>query len=62
MVVMSIEQFERLNGSVEAALDAADIQAATTNLRYTHNELFGSIRKGLHDERASRHLGPRSVK
>lgn len=59
---MSIEQFERLNGSVEAALDAADTQAATTNLRYTHDELFGSIREGLHDERASYQLGPYSVK
>lgn len=47
MVVMSIEQFEYLNGSVEAALDAADRQAATTDFRYTHDEVFGSIREGL---------------
>lgn len=47
MVVMSIDQFERLNGSVGAALDAADIQAETTELRYTHDEVFGSIREGL---------------
>lgn len=47
MVVMSIEQFDHLNGSVEAALDAADRQAATTSLRYTHDEVFGSIREGL---------------
>lgn len=47
MVVMSIEQFEYLNGSVEAALDAADDQAENTTLRYTHDEVFGSIRKGL---------------
>lgn len=53
MVVMSIEQYEYLNGSVEAALDAADAQAATTNLRYTHEEVFGSIREALHARRAS---------
>lgn len=47
MVVMSIDQFEHLNGSIDAALDAADIQAETTTLRYTHDEVFGSIREGL---------------
>lgn len=52
MVVMSIEQFERINGSVDAALDAADTQAYTTNLRYTHDEVFGSIREALHARKA----------
>ena len=47
MVVMSMDQFEYLNGSIETALDAADLQAATTTKRYTHDEVFGSIRKGL---------------
>lgn len=47
LVVMSIDQFEYLNGSVEAALDAADRQAATTDVRLTHDQVFGSIRKGL---------------
>lgn len=47
MVVMSMEQFEHINGSVEDALDAADKQAATTTQRYTHDEVFSSIRKGL---------------
>lgn len=47
MVVMSMEQFEHINGSVESALDAADRQAATTTLRYSHDEVFGSIREGL---------------
>lgn len=51
MVVMSIEQFEHINGTVESALDAADLQAATTSLRYTHDEVFDSIREGLCDER-----------
>ena len=47
MVVMSVEQFEHINGGVEFALDAADRQAATTSLRYTHEEVFGSIREGF---------------
>lgn len=49
MVVMSIEQFEHVNGNVEHLLDAADKQAATTTARYTHDEVFNSIRKGLHN-------------
>ena len=47
MVVMSVEQFEHINGNVEFALDAADRQAATTSLRYSHDEVFGSMREGL---------------
>ena len=47
MVVMSIEQFEYINGNVETALDTADLQAATTSLRFSHDEVFGSIREGL---------------
>ena len=51
---MSIDQFEHINGTVETMLDAADRQAAPTNLRYTHDEVFGSIREGLrNDARAS---------
>ena len=53
MVVMSIDQFEQIKGSVESALDAADRQAATTKMRYSHDEVFGSIREGLrHDGEA----------
>ena len=51
MVVMSVEQFEHINGGVEFALDAADRQAATTSLRYTHEEVFGSVREGLRNGR-----------
>lgn len=51
MVVMSVDQFEHINGTVESALDAADRQAATTTTRYTHDEVFGSIRKGLRNGR-----------
>ena len=50
MVVMSIEQFERMQGTVDAMLDAADRQAATIGLRYSHDEVFGSVREALHDE------------
>lgn len=52
MVVMSLEQFDRMSGSVESALDAADRQAAAVPTRYTHEEVFSSIRAGLGRERA----------
>jgi prevent-host-death family protein len=47
MVVMSIEQFEHLNGGIEHMLDTADAQAATTSVRYTHDEVFSSLRRAL---------------
>ena len=47
MVVMSMEQFEYINGGIEQALDAADRQAATTSLRYSHDEVFSSLREGF---------------
>lgn len=50
MVVMNMDQFERLNLGVDEALDAADVQAATTALRYTHSEVFDSVRAGLAHE------------
>lgn len=47
MVVMSIDQFEHLQGSIDSALEEADRQAELTSLRYTHEEVFDSIREGL---------------
>ena len=44
MVVMSLEQFDRMSGTVEDALDAADRQAAAMPVRYTHEDVFGSVR------------------
>ncbi len=52
MVVMSLPQYERLRGSIDAALDAADRQAATTTVRYTHEQVFDSIRSGLGEDHA----------
>ena len=47
MVVMSFDQYRRANETVEAALDAADRQAAAMPLRYSHNQVFGSVREML---------------
>ncbi|ACV21442.1 prevent-host-death family protein [Slackia heliotrinireducens] len=47
MVVMSMEQYENLTGNVEAMLDAADRQASSTTLRYSHDDVFGALRGEL---------------
>ena len=39
-----LDHFDCSSASIESALDAADRQAATTSLRYTHDEVFGSLR------------------
>ncbi len=48
MVVMSFEQYKKANESVEQALDVADRLAASMPVRYSHDEVFGSIREMLH--------------
>ena len=50
MVVMNINQFDHLNGGIEQALDAADSQAAITDVRMSHDDVFGSIRNAFHFE------------
>lgn len=55
MVVMSFEQYKSLSNTIESALDAADRQAASMQLRYTHDDVFASVRKMLNgglDEQA----------
>lgn len=47
MVVMNMEQYESLTGSVEAMLDAADRQASSPAMRYSHDEVFGALREEL---------------
>lgn len=47
MVVMSIEMYDRLTNSIEAKLDEADLQAKLDSTRYSHEEVFSSIREQL---------------
>ena len=50
MVLMSLEQYSNLVDSVESKLDEADRQAAATDARLTHEEVFDSLRKHIHGE------------
>ena len=50
MVVMNMSQFDHLNGRIEQALDVADHQASLTDVRMSHEEVFGSIRSKFNFE------------
>ncbi len=50
MVVMSIEQYSRLTGDIEAKLDEADREAVKTDKRLSHEEVFGNVRRRLNEK------------
>lgn len=50
MVVMSIEQYSRLAGDIEARLDEADKAAEKTDKRLSHKEVFGNVCRRLNGE------------
>ena len=45
MVVLSIETYSRLVESDEYIMDAADAAAESTDVRLSHDQVFGSIRR-----------------
>ena len=47
MVVMSIDMYDKLTDNIESKLDEADLQAKTDSIRYTHEEVFSSIREQI---------------
>ena len=51
MVVMCLEQYSALTDGIELALDEADRVAAMSDVRYSAPEVFGRIRKGMHDRK-----------
>ena len=51
MVLMSLEMYDSLVNNIEARLDEADSQAEETTKRFSHEEVFSEIRKGLKKSR-----------
>ena len=47
MVIMSIEQYAALTDDIEIKLDEADREAALTDVRYTHEEVFARVRENI---------------
>ena len=45
MVVLNLEQYAGLTDDIEIKLDEADRAAAVSNVRYTHKEVFGRLKK-----------------
>ena len=45
MVVMSLDAYSKLVENVERALDEADKLAEETTVRYSHEEVFDSVRR-----------------
>ena len=48
MVVMSLEQYSALTDGIEMSLDEADKAAGLSDVRYSAEEVFGRVRRGLH--------------
>lgn len=49
MVVMSLEHYEKiqLENEIFIKLKEAELEARTTNVRYSHAEVFGKVREQL---------------
>lgn len=45
MVVLSLEQYAELTGDVELKLDEADREAALSDKRLSHDDVFGKYRR-----------------
>ncbi len=47
MVVLSLDAYSRMTEPEEYIMDVADAAAASTDMRMTHDEVFGSIKEKL---------------
>ncbi|MCR5045785.1 MAG: type II toxin-antitoxin system Phd/YefM family antitoxin [Treponema sp.] len=43
MVVMSLDMYESLTENIEERLDEADLQASSSNIRLSHEEVFSDL-------------------
>lgn len=46
-VVLSLEKYAQLTDKIEIKLDEADIEAKTTDIRYSHDEVFSEVRNKI---------------
>lgn len=51
MVLLSLEQYAELTDHVELALDEADQTAAISDVRYSSEEVFGRVRRRIHEHK-----------
>lgn len=50
MVLLSLEQYSKLTGDIEMRLDEADRQAAESDVRLSHDEVFGNVLGRLNEK------------
>ncbi len=60
MVVMSLDSYESLTDYIEAKLDEADLMAKNDSIRYTHEEVFSSLREKIKPKNSKYHIFPES--
>lgn len=51
MVVLSLDKYAELTDDIELKLDEADKEAQSTDIRYTHDEVFSRVKARINDER-----------
>lgn len=51
MVVLSLEKYAELMDDIELKLDEADKEAALTDVRYKHDEVFSRVRSRINDRK-----------
>lgn len=51
MVVLSLEKYAELMDDVELKLDESDKEAALTDIRYSHDEVFSRVRSRINDRK-----------
>jgi hypothetical protein len=47
MVVMSIQAYENITNNIESKLDEADNYADISDIRLSHDEIFGKLKNKL---------------
>ena len=47
MVVMSINRYEKMENEIESLLLEAELERCSTDLRYSHEEVFSNLRERL---------------
>ena len=50
MVVMSLAKYAEFTDDIELKLDEADRAAASSNVRYTHDEVFSRLKGGIREQ------------
>ena len=51
MVVMSLEKYAELTDAIELKLDAADLAAVASDVRYTHEEVFARLKDVINGQK-----------